>query len=565
MNYRLWTFLGAIMIMAVYVTAHAVPAKKVRCTLRLGDGSTVEATLMGDENLHYYLTDDGRALQEDNRQTRSDGRIDGTCHFTDLDSLRLIHAERFMQRNSRRLQKGKLRRKALGDECNPTSGSKRGLVILVNYADREMIYGQQGFDRFFNQPGFSEYGMKGSVHDYFFDQSYGQFDLTFDVVGPYTLSKGMAYYGENDASGDDMHCGEMVAEACYLADMDVDFSNYDWDGDGFVDQIYMIYAGFGESQGGGRDTIWPHEWTLSEANEYGDGEGSIQLDGVRIDTYGCSCELTGRNGSIIDGIGTACHEFSHCLGIPDMYDVLRIADGMVKWDLMDDGCYNGDITGRCPSSYTSYERIYCGWLEPTVLTTTMTVEQMQPITSAPEAYLIYNSAYPQEYYLLENHQFESWDQAAYGHGMLILHVDFDPVAWAGNTVNSDQNHQRMTYIPADNTISGSSNSMAGDTWPGTKGKTELSATTTPAATLYNANALGEYFMEHTITDITEQDGLISFRFIAHPASTDALPHETIEPYEPLTPVYDLSGRRMHNATPLRPGIYITKGRKVVVR
>ena len=547
-------FLTILTIIAT-ATAFAVPAKKVRTELRLSDGTKVKATLAGDEHLHYYLTDDGRALI-----TGTDGE---TARFVSLDSLSGIHAKRLARANTRRMQKRMKQTRAWGDELNPVTGSKRGLVILVNFADRQLTYSKEVFNKYFNQPGYKEYGMQGSVRDYFFDQSYGQLDLSFDIVGPITLNKDMSYYGKNDSKGEDLHPGEMIIEACQMCDAEVNFANYDWDDDGWVDQVYIIYAGYGESQGAETNTIWPHEWTLTEAEEFGDGMGPLNLDGVGIDTYACSCELTGNSGSSIDGVGTACHEFSHCLCLPDMYDTVGTAPGMMEWDVMDSGCYNGDNDGRCPASYTSYERMYCGWLQPTVLVGNQTVEAMQPITSTPEAYIIYNSACAREYYLIENHQLESWDTAAYGHGMLILHIDFDPNAWIENTVNTQRNHQRMTIIPADNRLSGNTASqLAGDPWPGTKGMTELNADTTPAATLFNPNILGEKTMECSLEKITETDGLISFIFNSGTVDLSDAP-KFAESF-PKIPVIDMQGRRINTAS-LRPGIYISSGKKFLVK
>lgn len=537
----------------------AIPAKRVRSELMLADSTAVEATLMGDEHVHYYLTDDGRALQaEPGRET---------FHFVNLDSLQSSWNSKLSDCNKRRAARFSSRR-AWGDDSNPISGSKRSLVILVNFSDRKMYYNRQLYDRFFNQLGFHDYGMQGSVHDYFRSQSYGLFDLSFDVVGPVTLSKQMSYYGENDSDGNDMHPGEMVSDACQMVDETVDFSKYDWDGDGFVDQIFFVYAGYAESNGAPQNTIWPHESQLSECYFFDDGPGPLRLDGVWIDTYACSNELSERSGTQLAGIGPACHEFTHCLNIPDMYDTGGKSFGMATWDVMDYGIYNGNCC--CPASYTSYERMYCGWLTPMVLSSSYQIVNMQPITSVPEAYIIYNSAYANEYYLLENHQPESWDQSAYGHGMLVLHVDFDPDAWIENTVNNDGNHQRMTIIPADGMRTFSVKSLAGDPWPGTTKNNELSSDTQPAATLYHKNELGTLLMEYALSDISENNGLISFKF---EASGSALQSLTESP-STSAGVYDLGGRlvleegmwgRGSLSSRLSRGIYLINGQKVVVR
>jgi hypothetical protein len=218
---------------------------------------------------------------------------------------------------------------------------------------------------------------------------------------------------------------------------------------------------------------------------------------------------------------------------------------------MDYGEYNGD--GGTPVGFTSYERMFCGWLEPTELIDPIEVKNMPALTSSPVAYILRNSGKSDEYYLFENRQKESWDRYIDGHGMLVFHVDYDSLAWAENRVNTERRHQRMTIIPADNILS--SYSLAGDPWPGTSGKTELSDTSTPAATLYNPNANGEKLMNHSISEISESsDGLISFIF-----DEEALKLENINADLNLNNgIYNLAGQRL--AKPQK-GFNIINGKK----
>lgn len=499
---RLFYILAACLVCGM---ANAIPAKRLTKTITLANGEKVEATFMGDEHVHFYQDAEGRTYQSGE---------DGTIAEVSTESLKARWAEKLDAHNQRRLTRAKRKTTGWGAERSPISGERKGLVILVNFSNANMKYTNSDFNDFFNKKGYTQDGFGGSVSEYFNDVSYGKFQLNFDVVGPYKLSKTMAYYGSNNSYGDDKHPAEMVAEAVKLADADVDFSNYDWDKDGEVEQVFVVYAGYGEAGSDIKETIWPHEWELSSAAKAKDGPGALTLDGVTIDTYACSCELNGESGGKMDGIGTACHEFSHCLCIPDMYDTAGKSFGMDRWDLMDYGGYNGqNDNGRCPISYTSYERMYCGWLTPTELTDPTVVSSMPAITDEPVAYIIYNSGNSNEYYMLENRQKNGWDKYIRGHGMMILHVDFDSDVWADNSVNSVASHQRMTIIPADGSLKNSYDSdLAGDPWPGTSKNTELTDTSTPAATLYNSNADGVKKMGHSITEIQETNGLIGFCF-----------------------------------------------------
>lgn len=537
--------LAAMFILAA--SAFAVPAKRVKRQVQQPDGSVLTVMLRGDENFHYTSTEDGQPLVQ---------RADGAYCYATLDSngkltasaqvahdvesrgaaelsflnyytaesqkVRSLGMERAKQRNARRMARlanrgvvdasGKPVRRvmagATGGEGIGVTGKRKGLVILVNFKDKKMQskHTQAEWNDYFNKVGYNKYGNNGSVHDYFYAQSYGKLDLEFDVIGPVTVSKNMASYGANDAQGNDIDPAGMIKEACELAyaKEKMDMSQYDWDGDSAVDQVYVIYAGYGEAAGGEKNTIWPHEWDI-EGGGY-----SLVLGGQRIRTYACSSELNGGNGTDISGIGTACHEFSHCMGIPDFYDTAGGGCfGMDAWDLMDYGSYGGD--GYEPTGYNTYEKWVSGWIEPTILTEPCYIKNMKPLSDAPEACVVFNEANKNEYYIFENRQLKGTDVALPNHGMLVIHVDYDQKVWFDNEVNNTSNHQRFTVVPADNKLT--SETVTGDTYPGTTKSTELTDTSKPAATLFNANSDGRKFLGKPVTDITEKDGLISFTFM----------------------------------------------------
>lgn len=494
----------------------AVPAKPVRRTVTLADGTKVEATLQGDEHLHFFRLDDGRvAIPQDG----------GRYRLSTLREVREVWTERMQEareRQTARLQKarggellaltrqadtwqgaGSNALRAKSHKANSIyQGQKRGLVILVNFSDLTMSVSnpQSTYNDFFNKVGYNQGGMTGSVHDYFYSQSYGQFDLQFDVVGPITLRKPHGYYGADQNGSKDVYVHEMVRDACQAVDAQVDFSRYDWDGDGWVDQIFFVYAGYGQNFGAPDDCIWPHEHTIAYQG--------LKLDGTGIGTYACSCELRGTEGKQMDGIGTACHEFTHCMGIMDHYDTSGDNFGMGHWDVMCSGSYNND--SRTPSAYTAYERWVSGWLEPVEINKATYVQAMKPLEDEPEAYVLYNDYAPNEFYLLENRQQKGWDGGQDGHGLLVVHVDYDEYAWRANSLNTIADHQRMTIIPADGLLT--LGTHAGDPWPGTSRKTSLTDVTSPAATVYNAGPNDYSFMGKPLTEIAEDEarGQISF-------------------------------------------------------
>lgn len=505
------------------LSVYSVPAKKgITKMLTLLDGTTITATLCGDEYGHYWKSDDGRKFRLDDNQIAKEIT---DSEFVELSQKKAKRMSSANKSRSKRLQ-GARRVGTFGSYI----GEKKGLVILVEFNNLSMkpANTQMEFDDMFNQVGYRKHRHIGSVHDYFYDQSYGLFDLSFDVVGPVQVSHSYSYYGQNNSAGDDKNACSMVIEACNMVDSLVNFADYDWDGDGEVEQVYLVYAGYGENAGASSDTIWPQEWQLSEGADYGDGEGAITLDGVLIDTYAVSCELAGKYGSDINGIGTACHEFSHCLGYPDFYDTDYSGGvGMKAWDVLDQGSYNGpNYHGEVPAGYTSYERWVAGWLEPTELRPGEPVDSLKPLNDYPQAYIAYNDNNPDEYYLFENRAPSRWfsyntSAKVSKKGMLVIHVDYNADSWINNTPNDNPNHQRMSVVCANS----NAHNYTGNLYP-YYANDSLTNKSTPATDLYVANKAGKKYLPVSIHNIkVEADGNVTF--------TADEPY-----YKPLGPVID---------------------------
>ena len=577
-------------------TMLAIPAKRGQWkTITLSDGRQVRVELRGDERAHWWedslhqryvlcgmwnVECGMRNDTETREETRGMWNVEcGVRNDTEIwemvedsdwskrystrryshSTFHIPHSTKFVPPSSK-----------ITSNTLPSTSNKRGLIILVEFQNKQFREENDRvmFDRIANEKGFSERGFKGCVSDYFRDQSNGMLDLTFDVIGPVTINNDFEYYGKNVGPDNyDAHPDEMIMEACLLVDDEVNFAEYDWNGDGYVEQVVVIYAGQGEANGGGNNTIWPHEWSLTEA-DYGK---PLSLDKVRIDTYACSPELSTRTR--IDGIGTLCHEFSHCLGLPDMYDEDRKNYGMGNWDLMDQGSYNGN--GFCPAGYTAYEKMYCGWQQPIVLTTDTVVNDMKPISDGGDTYIIYNDAHPNEFYMLENRQRIGWDKNLTGTGLLITHIDYDPDVWYWNTVNSFStyydkyynefvnDHERCTIFHADEDQSSTISGIIGDAYPFLFNDS-LTVNSRPATTLHNRNSAGEKYMQVAIKNIKKnEDKTMSFQFfqrgvasgIKHVREQDRLDGA----------IYSMEGIYLGTDRKRLPkGIYIIGGKKTVI-
>ena len=496
-------------LLCLVLSVWAVPAKRgVWCSLSLVDGTEVKAQLVGDEFLHYYVSEDGTKYVQD--ESTSLYR-----KMTDEVTAQRRAAVRRAQAQGR--QKRMLRK---AQASNVFQGTKKGLIILVQFTDSKFKSGHDLalYKRIANDANYSDNNFKGSIKDYFKAQSHGLFELDFDVAGICQLQHTYAYYGKN-SNDNDVRAGQMVAEACLWAHKHgTDFSKYDWDGDGEVDQVFVLYAGHGEaSYDKDPDTIWPHMHYLS-ASDY---RKSLSLDGVTVDTYACSCELNGDGN--LDGIGTFCHEFSHCMGFPDLYDTSSDGGwfGMGDFDLMCSGSYNGD--SKCPAGYSAYEKAECGWLtlkDMTNIEQEISIVGVQPMSADGDAYIIKNKGHEDEYYILENRQKTGWDSYLPASGLMITHVDYDADIWDWNMPNTSgkyedangntktNDHQRLTIFRAGNSSSDYGDSS--DLYPYRSNNT-LTKTSSPAATLYNTNSNGSKYMHVAIKDIAiASDGTASF-------------------------------------------------------
>ena len=540
-----------ILVLSLVLTctvAFAIPARRGQWkTLKLADGTEIRAELRGDEFCRYWQAEDGRKFVVD--------RKTGLAHEADMGAMKARADQRRVRVGSQRARRSPQARLEMGESHSPYVGEKKGLIILVEFADMPFRDGHDTelFHRMANEEGFSEGHFQGSIKDYFKAQSFGKFVVDFDVKGPVRMDKGYAYYGENMEDGfeDLFRMSEMVLSACRGIDGETDFSDYDWDGDGVVDLVYLLYAGYGEADSHEEATIWPHQYALSYISQ------AQEFDGVTVNAYACSSEL--NDADDLSGIGAVCHEFSHGLGLADLYDVTYNYNhyGVGNWSLMCNGCYNDN--GYVPAGYTSYERWYAGWIEPTVLANDTVVADMGSLGRTGQAYVIYNDAHPDEYYLLENRQQEGWDEALPESGLLILHVDFDADLWAANMVNGTE-VQHCGIFLADNEADYGS----GDSYP-YKGNNSLTDTSLPAATLHHPNTDGRRLMGKPVTDITRNDdGTMAFKFRNETVSAGIDGKATDTKASGDKRIYRLDGRYMGtDLNALQKGVYIVGGKKVV--
>lgn len=451
---RLRILLTIAAILAGCQVMTAIPARPGKMVYTQPDGTKIVLQRHGDEFAHWTTDEAGRVV------TRG---ADG--FYREVPG---VTAEQARRRAASRRAEARKRRAATAAPARAVSGTRHFLVILVEFqnktftssADPNAAYTDQ-----MNKAGYSANGATGSARDYYFDNSHGGFTPVFDVYGPVKVSQNYEYYGENDSRDDDMHPEEAVYEACQLLDEEIDFSRYDNDGDGDVDLVFMYYAGHGEADYEDTDTIWPHQWSLASAGK------SLTLDNKVVSTYACSNELAGMGdlAGKMDGIGTACHEFGHAMGLPDLYDTdyedNGESGGLYSYSLMSGGGYNND--DRTPPYLCFEERMFLGWVqESDYLEFSRTGTYTIPSINNDVAYRTFTDM-EGEYFVYENRSKTGWDRYIPAEGLLVFHADksdrtvtIDGNSYTAgnlwqnwvytNSINANGDHPCFYLVPAGN-------------------------------------------------------------------------------------------------------------------
>ena len=477
-------FLAFVVSFLSIVSIYAVPAYPGLITTTQPDGTTISYYLRGDEHFSFKMSEDGYllALNEDGVFEYADFRDSAIIPLgfkasdvakrsvAELDFLKkavkVSDIQMQMEETISAIKQQKQAREVQRAAKYPTQGSPKSLVILVNFKDVKFLKetANADFTNMLNQDGYTENKATSSAREYFRTSSFGQFDPNFVVVGPYDLPKDVAYYGANrkDKAENDIHPDSMIIEACMLADeAGLDFTEFDTDSNGVLDNVFVYYAGHNEAEGAGEDRIWPHKSSAYSKTTF---------DGIRLSTYACTSELCGKDGTEQCGIGTFCHEFGHVISLPDFYvtDYSHELPTLYKWDVMDRGSYSND--GRTPPTYSAYERFFCGWLVPEPLDS-LGLYNLEPLITSNKAYILSKTKHnlngyspdPVEFFLLENRQKIGIDSLGVpGEDMLITHVIYDQKLWAYNKPNNDPDNMCVhiecaagtTYEPKRNPFPG---------------------------------------------------------------------------------------------------------------
>jgi immune inhibitor A len=582
-------------------TSRAAKAFPLPMTFSQPDGSKISVILKGDEFLHWYSTRDGVLLSRAGdifyvASVDANGDISSTgilAHEsgsrTGDEQIAIINQKTSTFFNAAPEKMSRAARKSLPlDSATPSffphTGAPKAVVILANFNDVKFTldnpWGQ--FNQIFNATeagpmfGTSTYQNYTSIRQYFNTISSGDYTPEFKIVGPVTLPNNMKYYGGTDDNGRDEKADEMVTSAITLASDSINFADpsYDSNNDGTMDMVFVIYAGYGQNSQGPNESVWAKS-----------GEINKTINNVKFGRFCVSCELFAnadfwkeKNNGIpcINGTGVVCHEFSHAMGLPDIYPTVSAAylnnQEMEYWDLMDGGEYVKN--GYRPTAYTAWEREVMGWFKIDTLKNDTTVTSMAAALTGGKAYRILNDADNSEYFVLENVQRKGLNGAMSGHGLLVYHVKW-PSTYVSlyNSINNTPNKPDMAVVPADGALLSAYidankdyyiSSLHGDPFPGTQYVSVLNNTQNlPNFAWYSGASKVNKALKNITEDTTT--GTLSFEYIKDFATgikSITTPSASIYTGR----IYTIDGRYVGNSLNILPkGLYIRDGKKFIIK
>ncbi|MCQ2242816.1 MAG: M6 family metalloprotease domain-containing protein [Bacteroidaceae bacterium] len=460
-------------LMAIF--AMAVPAQRGQWkTITLANGSQVRVEAVGDEFCHFWRSATGDAyIKVNNTYVKTDANklFEAAEELREeVNANRAARFEKYFGNKFGEMSNGKQKLPGF----KQLTGVQKGLVLMIEFQDIQFLpeHTPEFYKKALNEgsegnPELAERGYGESVKQYFLDQSNDKFTVDFDVAPIIRMPKAHGTYTNDVRTMIRTAITELKKDPSY------DWAQYDWDNDGEIEMVFVLYAGYGQATKQDDTTIiWPHESSI--------GYNRPTAGGKVFDTYACANEINWNfgEGDRDSGIGTFCHEFAHCLGYPDLYDVCgNSSEGcgltaMDYWDLLDAGSYNGDSFR--PAPFSIYEKMTAGWISPAELEVDKEYIDLRPITDKDggDVYIMRNPNNQNEFYAFEPIQSRSWATGFYGaKGLRVLHIDYNASVWDANRVNCKENkrinqYSRYTYIPADGSyLCTSTSQIKGDLYP----------------------------------------------------------------------------------------------------
>lgn len=464
---NLFTVLGSFLLITL-AFPQFLHAQRSNCsvapytnTINQPDGSKITLRALGNEAIHYLETEDGFTVLKNNDGFYEYATADDAGNLTTsgviardgvnmkanvLPHLRYSSAQQNMLlQMHQQLEPNEPLNKAAGPYPFPSTGNRKILVVLVEYPDLRATIAKENFELLLNQPN---YNGTGSFRDFFLATSSGKLNLESIVYGWVMADSSYLYYGRTSSPSYNTATRQLLLGALKDANdsFNVDFSQFDNDGDGFVDGVILMHAGIGaeeQSAPNANNHIWSFRSTLPAAQR-------PTYDGVQVSAYGMFPEKRYNGGAYsMVGIGVAAHEFGHLLDLPDLYSTQSNNEAAGNYSLMAGGPWLN--SERTPCLNDAWSRIRMGWVTPTVIADTALYKLPYAVVDSDMVFRI-NTTVANEYYLLENRQRKGFDMYLPSKGLAIWHINTNRarlLSEASNNVNNDTSQLGVGIMQAD--------------------------------------------------------------------------------------------------------------------
>lgn len=400
---------------------------------------------------------------------------------------------------------------------------------------------------------------QGSLNDFFLENSYGNYDVRGGIAGNRWFTSAYNYSSYYDGNYMLSTGYSLADDGVRQVDATVDFSQFDLNGDGHIDALFMVHAGADGADNGNVNCCWSHAIP---------GFGYTTNDGVTIDGVTNVPEfamVTPTRDTTMCCIAVMCHELGHLVGLPDLYDYSRYSWGVGYWGLMGYGAWGaGGNTPWSPSHMEAWSKVEAGFITPEVVTHNLYDVRIPDVETNPACFKVWRAGRNTDTcFYLENRRQKGFDTPLPGPGLLIWHIDPAQGSYDDMVDLEEDSTFHLDDGPGVRPDPHVYHQELGDTsdaLPGIWNRTTFDSTTVPGSRDRNNRSTGV-----CVRNVRQVGDTIICDIIVRPESvgiespaTGALPRFTVSP-NPCCAGQDI---RLHTAGPASVAIYDAVGRKL---
>ncbi|MCH5180624.1 MAG: immune inhibitor A [Erysipelotrichales bacterium] len=309
-----------------------------------------------------------------------------------------------------------------------------------------------------------------SLSSFYKKSSYGKLNITGDVADWYRPELSAAQYAlrliddPNNNTGVSDEILDLAVEAYRKTHTKKEMDEFDSDGDGYIDAVYVIYTVPARTRIGKIDTsdlFWAYAYWSNAHSDIKDNKPeelpvpytyfwasvSFMYEDMKLTEDGEYVEYRDENGKYVPDAHTFIHETGHLMGLQDYYSY----DAQSGLD--DFGAAGAiDMMDNNVGDHNAYSKMLYGWTEPYYITESTTIT-LKPFYSSGDFVLLnvnWNGSMFDEYLLIEYYRPEGLNEYDSKHhfagnyplvfqepGVKVYHIDSRLGGYRTNGSNVD--------------------------------------------------------------------------------------------------------------------------------